>query len=58
MSLNTSPNGKTATTKSATPVVTFRPYEAPAIESIVTFDNLQREVLYAGAPTTAPVPVP
>lgn len=36
-------------------------YEAPAIESVVTFDNLQREVLYAGAPQTVkntiPVPV-
>ena len=27
-------------------------YEAPAIESVVTFDNLQREVLYAGSPQT------
>ena len=30
-------------------------YEAPAIESVVTFDNLQREVLYAG--NTAPITV-
>ena len=35
-------------------------YQAPAIESVVTFENLQREVFYAGGggPGGSTVPVP
>ena len=37
---------------------TFMLYQAPTIESVVTFENhLRREVLYAGG-TTQPVPIP
>ena len=35
----------------AAPATNVETYEAPAIESVVTFDDLQREVFYAGANT-------
>lgn len=48
------------TTKLATTVASSV-YQAPAIESIVTFENLQREVFYAGGGggggSIVPVPV-
>ena len=47
-----------ATTSACAPVETTITYQAPAIESVVTFDDLQREVLYAGSPTTNNPPVP
>ena len=48
------------TTKLATTVVASSVYQAPAIESVVTFENLQREVFYAGGggPGGSTVPVP
>lgn len=54
-----SPNGVTASPKLAASTVA-PVYQAPAIESVVTFDNLQREVFYAGggAPMTNNPPVP
>ena len=57
-----SPTGETATSELATstvaPVSATAVYQAPAIESVVTFDNLQREVFYAGGPLTTVVPIP
>ncbi len=33
-------------------------YEAPAIESMLTTESLEREVLYAGAPPVSGTPTP
>ena len=59
---NSKIRGKIAIRKTATSAVAS-PYQAPAIESIVTLEDLQREVFYAGGggsvspPTEPPVPV-
>ena len=37
-----------ATEQPLAPATAARPYEAPAIESVLSPDDLQREVLYAG----------
>ena len=65
--MHNSPTGELANTETVatTPVESALPqtasaYEAPAIESVVTFDNLQREILYAGGggPSTDNPPLP
>ena len=57
-----SSTGETATSEptisAVAPISATAVYQAPAIESVVTFDNLQREVFYAGGPVTLNVPIP
>ena len=50
MSLSTSPSPSAPTQ----PAPARAPYQAPAIESVLSPADLQREVLYAGTPVSVP----